>query len=301
MAIDLSYRARWKEAALAAMRARRHPRAEVRAAADLLLGTILSQHLGNDELAVRSLEQAQRWGDEATAAKAAAELDTLRQRHSPGTERSVTLVGAASRRGHPGDLLLRYRMARQLERDGETAEAASAYEELIHVDAESGQNVAARAALRLGRLRETAGQLARAREAYRRAADHGAQQHTAAAWMGMARVERATGDLAAARDAYRAAVDSRSGDFPAAELGLAQMLIVDRDLASARRLLDRLCDGDDARVAALAAAQRAALLKALGDTGAALASYELALTKPLRPEVRERVEHSLQVLRESAG
>lgn len=301
MAIDLSYRELWKQAALAAIRARRHPRAEVRAAADLLLGTILSKHLGNEALAVRSLEQAQRWGDETTAAKAAAQLDALRRRPSDARERSVSLVGAASRRGHPADLLLRYRMARQLERDGETGEAASAYEDLMHVDAESGQNLAALAALRLGRLRETAGQLVAARGAFLWAADHGTPQQTGAAWVGMARVERATGDLAAARDAYRIAVESRSGDFPAAELGLAQMLIVDRDLASARRILDRLCDGDDARVAALAAAQRGAMLKSLGDTDAALASYELALTKPLRPKVRERVEHSLQVLRESAG
>ncbi|MGH7687432.1 MAG: tetratricopeptide repeat protein [Candidatus Dormibacteria bacterium] len=301
MAIDLSYRARWKQAALAAIRARRHPRAEVRAAADLLLGTILSQHLGNDDMAVRSLERAQRWGDESTAAKAAAQLDTLLRRRSGGTERSVNLVGAASRHGHRADLLLRHRMARQLERDGETGEAASAYEDLLHVEDESGQNLATLAALRLGRLRETTEQLGAARDAYRWAADHGEPRQAAAAWVGMARVERATGDLAAARDAYRTAVDSRSGDFPAAELELAQMFIVDRDWASARRILDRLCDSDDQRVAALAAAQRGALLKALGDIDAALASYELALTKPLRPKARERVEHSLQVLRESAG
>jgi tetratricopeptide (TPR) repeat protein len=401
---------RWQEAARGWLGARRHPLPAVRAAADLALGTILAEHLGQREHAKQALDRAWRSHRLAKAHIAAYELaglhladgDRVQAQHlylwawrhgegklrwrsaaalirllhddgeavaaqrllgslqraaasatsSEGWETVASLLeerrdldgaeaayraaldaGSAdaasihgrlglllSKQGRPAAALrelemavaggaaarmwLQYELAKVQERLGNRDEACDAYadvlqgtDEALRTQQERG-NVARRdprprAALRLGRLRESMGEIDAARDALAYAAEHGSRSVAAAAWLARARLERRIGDRSAARAGYANAIHIKGGAYPAAELGLAQLLIVAKQLGAARQFLDRLIDCGDPRIASLAAVQRGELLIALGDTAAARASYEAALAGPLSAGVRARVEEAL--------
>ena len=198
-------------------------------------------------------------------------------------------------------------LARVNERLGNTAAACAGYDDVVGVsdnevdnslswagvgDATAG-DLRPIAAVRLGRLRESLDDAAEARLAYGYAAEHGTTSISAAAWFALARLERSAGDRSAARAAYARAMVVKGGSYPAAELGLAELLIASKQYGTARQMLESLRSCADTRVASLAAVQLGELLTALGEVAAARASYEAALAGPLRADVRTRVEQAL--------
>ena len=211
--------------------------------------------------------------------------------------------------GVTGRVWLQYELAKVQERLGHHEEACDAYADVLQVTDDQlrtlqeqddpGKDTVLRAdprpgaAIRLGRLRESMGEVDAARDALAYATEHGSKSVAAAAWLGRARLERRIGDRSAARAAYANAIHVRGGAYPAAELGLAQLLMVAKQLGAAQQILDRLIGCGDHRIASLAAVQRGELLTALGDTAAARASYETALAGPLSAGVRARVEQAL--------
>ena len=401
---------RWQEAARGWLGARRHPLPAVRAAADLALGTILAEHLGQREHAKQALDRAWRSRHLAEAHIAAYELAGLHLadgdrvqagplylwawRHGEGKirwrsaaalirllqddgeavaaqrllgslqraaasatssegwetvasllEERSDLDGAEaayraaldaggadaasihgrlglllSKQGRPADALhelemavaggaaarmwLQYELAKVQERLGNRDEACDAYADVLQgtdeaLRTQQEQDYVARgdprprAAIRLGRLRESMGEIDAARDALGYATEHGSRSVAAAAWLARARLERRVGDRSAARAGYANAIHVKGGAYPAAELGLAQLLIVAKQLGAAQQFLDRLVACGDRRIESLAAVQRGELLTALGDTAAARASYAAALAGPLSAGVRARVEQAL--------
>lgn len=406
---------RWQDAARAWMGARRHPLPMVRATANLSLGIVLAEHLGQREHAMHALGAAWRsrhpavadvaayqlaellsedgdhararrlyhWSwrharaplrwkaaaaliqllrvdgaDEAAArlfssmdrAAAAAnspegwvEVATLyRQRgdldRAEAGYRAALDAGAAdtavihgllgvllSKQGRPaaalpelelavsgnatGRIWLQYELARVQERLGRREEACDAYADVLQITDDQFQNMQeqdspgndnvlrsdprAGAAIRLGRLREAMGEVDAARDALAYATEHGSTPVAASAWLARARMERRIGNRSAARAGYANAIHVKGGTYPAAELGLAQLLIVAKQLGAAQQILDHLAGCGDQRIASLAAVQRGELLTALGDTAAARASYETALAGPLSAGVRARVKQAL--------
>lgn len=212
-----------------------------------------------------------------------------------------------------GRAWLQYELGKVQERLGHRDEACDAYADVLQVTDEQlrdlqmqdhpGQDNVLRsdpragAAIRLGRLRESMGELDAARDAFAYATEHGSRPAAAAAWLARARLERRIGDRSAARAGYANAIHVKGGAYPAAELGLAQLLIVAKQLGAAQQILDRLIGCEDQRIASLAAVQRGELLTALGDTAAARASYESALAGPLSAGLRARVEQALTTVR----
>ena len=206
---------------------------------------------------------------------------------------------------------LQYELAKVQERLGHREEACDAYADVLQVTDEQfrtmqelnapEKDIVFRrdprpgAAVRLGRLRESMGEVDAARDALGYATEHGSKSVAAAAWLARARLERRIGDRSAARAGYANAIHINGGAYPAAELGLAQLLIVAKQLGAAQQILERLIGCGDHRIASLAAVQRGELLTALGDTAAARASYETALAGPLSAEVRARVEQALSL------
>ena len=198
-------------------------------------------------------------------------------------------------------------LARVNERLGNTAAACAGYDDVVGVsDNEVGNSLSGAglaeatardlrpiAAVRLGRLRQSLDDPAEARLAYGYAAEHGTTSISAAAWLALARLERSAGDRSAARAAYARAMVVKGGSYPAAELGLAELLIASKQYGTARQMLESLRSRGDMRVASLAAVQLGELLTALGEVAAARASYEAALAGPLRADVRTRVEQAL--------
>ena len=406
---------RWDDAALGWIGARRHPLPAVRATADLMLGIVLTEHLGQREHGMRALHAAWRsrrpgvadvaaWrlaklhsegGDRLRARRlfdwiwqnersdlrwkaAAALIELLRAegdevsatRLFASVERAASAANSAdgwqavatlhgkqgdlhraeagyrsaldtgvgdaaflhgrlglvlSKQGRPdaalpelelalsgdvaGRVRLQYELARVHARLGHREEACDAYAEVLQVTDDllrtlQEQDDLAKdpvlrsdprpgAAVRLGRLRESMGEVDAARDALAYATEHGSKSAAAAAWLARARLERRVGDRSAARAAYANAIYVRGGAYPAAELGLAQLLIVAKQLGAAQQILDQLIGCGDHRIASLAAVQRGELLTALGDTAAARASYEAALAGPLSAGVRARVEQAL--------
>ena len=200
-----------------------------------------------------------------------------------------------------------YLLARVNERLGNKDAACAGYDLIIGVsDSEvrnsttgiaavetaSARDVRPVAAVRLARLRQSMDDVPAARAAYAYAAEHGAS--AASVWFALARLERDAGDRSAARAAYARAIVVKGGSYPAAELGLAQLLIVSKQHTAARRMLESLVTCGETRIASLAAVQLGELLTALGDIAAARASYEAALAGPLRADVRTRVEQALR-------
>ncbi|MBV8529349.1 MAG: tetratricopeptide repeat protein [Candidatus Dormibacteraeota bacterium] len=208
-----------------------------------------------------------------------------------------------------GRIWFQYELGKVQERLGHRDQACDAYSDVLQVtddelsrlqeQDEPGRDTVIRsdprprAAIRLGRLRESMGEVDAARDALAYATDHGTTSVAAAAWLARARLERRVGDRSAARAGYANAIHVKGGAYPAAELGLAQLLIVANQSAAAQQILDRLVGCGDQRIASLAAVQRGELLSALGDTAAARASYEAALAGPLSAGVRARVEQAL--------
>jgi predicted negative regulator of RcsB-dependent stress response len=406
---------RWPDAVRGYIGARRHPLPVVRATADLMLGTILTEHLGQREHGMRALDHAWRSRHPAVAHVAAHGLARLHLqggdraqarrlyhwawRHGEGTlswrsaaalirilqddgdnatarrllgslqrsagaansadgwltvatlhrdrgdaESAETAYRAALDAGATDTALVHgllgrvlseqgklepsmleleravvagatarvffmYELARVNERLGDREGACDAYAEVLQVTDNELQNLKERdepldgailrtdprpgAAVRLGRLRESMGELDAARDALAYATEHGSATVAATAWLTRARLERRAGDRSAARAAYANAIHVRGGAYPAAELGLAQLLISAKQLPAAQQMLDRLVGCGDQRIASLAAVQRGELLTALGDTAAARASYETALAGPLSAGVRARVEQAL--------
>ena len=198
-------------------------------------------------------------------------------------------------------------LARVNERLGNTAAACAGYDDVVGVsDSEAGNSLSWAgvgeataadlrpiAAVRLGRLRESMDDAGEARVAYGYAAEHGTTSISAAAWFALARLERSAGNRSAARAAYARAMVVKGGSYPAAELGLAELLIASKQYGTARQMLESLRTRGDTRVASLAAVQLGELLTALGELAAARASYEAALAGPLRADVRTRVEQAL--------
>lgn len=406
---------RWHEAARGFIGARRHPLPMVRATADLMLGSILIEHLGQREYGMAALDRAWRSRHPAVAYVAASRLAALHLeggdraqarrlhhwawRHGDGTLRwrsAAALIrllqddGDAASAGRLLDLLQRsasaahsadgwetvaslhhhhgnferaeaayraaldagatdaalvhgllgrvlnkqgklrpaqielehavaggatarlfflYELARLHERLGDREAACDGYASVLQVTDNELHNLQAHddpgddtvlrndprpgAAVRLGRLRETMGELDSAREALRYATERGDPSVAASAWLARARLERRAGDRSAARAAYANAIHVKGGAYPSAELGLVQLLIVAKQFVAAQRMLDSLAGCSDQRVASLAAVQRGELLTALGDTAAARASYEAALMGPLSAGVRAKVEQAL--------
>lgn len=406
---------RWYDAARGFMGARRHPLPTVRATADLMLGVVLTEHLGQHEHGIRALDaawrsrrpdvadvaawrlaelyseggdrprarrlydwtwrngrSALRWkaaialiqllradGDAAGAAQLVATVDRAASRanSADGWQALATLhrqqgdldraeaayraaldAGAVdpaslhgllgqvlSKQGRPaaalpelelavagnatGRVWLQYELAKVRERLGHRDEACDAYADVLQVTDDELRNLQGQAgpgndtvlrsdprpaaAIRLGRLREAMGEVDAARDAFVYAAEHGSTSVAASAWLARARLERRIGDRSAARAGYANAIHVKGGAYPAAELGLAQLLIVAKQLGAAQQILDRLVGCGDQRIASLAAVQRGELLTALGDTTAARASYEAALAGPLSAGVRARVEQAL--------
>ena len=199
-------------------------------------------------------------------------------------------------------------LARVNERLGNTPAACAGYDDVVGVsdnefgnstsgagvgDAATARDLRPVAAARLGRLRLSMDDAAAARVAYGYAAQHGTTSVSAAAWLAMARLERNVGDRSAGRAAYARAIVVKGGSYPAAELGLAELLIASKQHATARHMLESLVTCSDTHVASLAAVQLGELLTALGDVAAARASFEAALAGPLRADVRTRVEQAL--------
>ena len=365
---------RWDDAACGWIGARRHPLPTVRATADLMLGIVLTKHLGQREHGMRALDAAWRsrrpgvadiaawrlaelhseggdrarerrlfdwiwrngrsdlrWkaaaaliellraeGDEAGATRLLASVDraasaansadgwqavaalhrqqgnldraeagyrsaldagggdaaflhgllglVLSKQDRP--EAALPELELAISGGATGRVWLQYELARVQERLGRREEACDAYADVLQVtddqlrrlqeqddpgtDTVLGRDPRSRAAVRLGRLREAMGEVDAARDALAYATEHGSTSVAAVAWLARARLERRIGDRAAARAGYANAIHVKGGAYPAAELGLAQLLIVAKQLGAAQQILERLIGCGDHRIATLA-------------------------------------------------